>query len=65
MEAPHGIPACFIFTQNLRNELAFGQLAMLPLYVLIGGVHPESECLVHSEFHLLEGLSISFSHDQN
>jgi hypothetical protein len=51
VETPHGIPASFVFPQNLRNELAFGQVVMLPFYVLIGGVHPEPQGFVHSVFH--------------
>src|ERR1700730_3430144 len=51
IETAHCITALFIFAQNLRNELAFGQVAMLSFYVLIGGVHPKSQGVVHSLFH--------------
>jgi hypothetical protein len=65
IKAPHGISALLIFSQNLRDELASGQFAVLSSYVLTGDIHPKLQGLVHSEFHLLNVISVKTRINQN
>jgi hypothetical protein len=51
IETPHGIPALLVFSQNLRDELASGQFAVLSFYVVTGDIDPKLQGLVHSNFH--------------
>ena len=51
IEIPHGISASFVLLQDLSNELTFGEIGMIPLYVLTSDIHPEPQGLFHSVFH--------------
>jgi hypothetical protein len=51
VEAPHGISAPLVRSQDLGYELTFGKVSIILFYVITGDVHPEFESLVHSEFH--------------
>jgi hypothetical protein len=51
IQAPHGISASFVFSQDLGHELTSGQLGVTRLYVLVSDIHPKQQGLVHSEFH--------------
>ena len=33
IEIPHGISTAFVLLQDLSNELTFGEIGMIPLYV--------------------------------
>jgi hypothetical protein len=51
VEAPHRISASFVFPQDLGRELTFGKLGISRLYVLVSDFGPETQGLVHTEFH--------------
>jgi hypothetical protein len=65
IEAPHCITALLVFSQNLRDELASGQFAVLSLYVSTGDIDPKLQGLVHSVFHLLNVISVKIRLNQN
>jgi hypothetical protein len=51
VEAPHGISASLVFSQDLRHQQTPGQLGVTRLYVLVSDIGPEPQGLVHSKFH--------------
>jgi hypothetical protein len=51
IETAHCMSALLVFLQNLRDELRFGEIGMVALYVLGSNGGPELQGLVHSEFH--------------
>jgi hypothetical protein len=51
IQAAESISPSFVLSQDLRDELTFGEIGMVPFYVLIGHIDPEPQCFVHSQFH--------------
>jgi hypothetical protein len=44
IEAAHRISAFLVSPQDLRQQLLFGDVVMVRLYLVVGDVHPELEC---------------------
>jgi hypothetical protein len=51
IEAAERISPSLVFSQDLGHELTFGKLGVTRLYVLGSDSGPETQGLVHTEFH--------------
>jgi len=65
IKASHRISASLVFSQDLSHELTSGQLGVTRLYVLVSGIDPKPQGLVHLEFHYRKAPIASSGMNQN
>jgi hypothetical protein len=61
IEAPQGISALLVNSQDLRHELPFGEVNVVRFYVLDGDIDPKPQSFVHSDLHGFAAFSVKLT----